>query len=63
MGTGGASSGAERQYATPSVELPGSAATGLKWPQWATLGRIRYSQDRSLLARGAVNGEPLSCSA
>src|SRR6516165_5740451 len=57
IGTGGASSGAERQYATSS------AWTGVKRPQWATLGRIRYSHDRLLLARGAVNGEPLSCSA
>ena len=47
IGTGDASSGAERQYATRSVGLPGSVATGLNWPQWATLGRIRYSQDRS----------------
>src|SRR5258705_12330553 len=63
IGTGGASSGAERQYAARSVGLPGSVATGLKWPQWATLGRIRNSKDRSLLARGGVNGAPLSCAA
>src|ERR1700756_4384230 len=63
IGTGGASSGAERQCATPWVGPLGSVATGRKWPQWATLGRIRYSQDRLLLARGAVKGEPLSCSA
>src|SRR5664279_3760143 len=32
-------------------------------PQCRTVGRIRYSHDRSLLVRGAVNGEPLNCSA
>ena len=32
-------------------------------PQWLTVGRMRYSQERSLVVRGAVNGEPESCSA
>ena len=35
----------------------------VKRPQLATVGRMRYSQERSLLALGAVKGEPLSCSA
>src|SRR6478672_2695761 len=39
------------------------ASTLLNLPQCRTVGRIRYSQDRSLLVRGAVNGDPLSCSA
>src|SRR6478736_1804390 len=32
-------------------------------PQWFTVGRMRYSHERSLVVLGAVNGEPLSCSA
>ena len=34
-----------------------------KRPKCATVGRMRYSQERSLVVRGAVKGEPLSCSA
>ena len=32
-------------------------------PQWFTVGRMRYSHERSFVVLGAVNGEPLSCSA
>ena len=39
------------------------ASTFAKRPECFTDGRIRYSQERSLLPRGAVNGEPDSCSA
>jgi hypothetical protein len=34
-----------------------------KRPECFTDGLIRYSQERSLLPRGAVNGEPDNCSA
>jgi hypothetical protein len=34
-----------------------------KRPVWRTEGRMRYSHERSLAPRGAVNGEPDSCSA
>ncbi len=34
-----------------------------KRPECLTDGRIRYSHERSLLPRGAVKGEPDSCSA
>ncbi len=40
---------------------PGSAFA--KRPRCCTVGRMRYSHDHSFEARGAVNGEPLSCSA
>ncbi len=39
------------------------ASTLAKRPECRTDGRIRYSHERSLLPRGAVNGEPESCSA
>src|SRR3954447_6525881 len=63
MGGIGASSGADLQYLTDSVGVPSSVDTRVKSPQCATLGGIRYSQERSLVARGAVKGDPLSCSA
>jgi hypothetical protein len=42
-------------------QSPASSARNL--PQWLTVGRMGYSQLLSLAARGAVNAEPLSCSA
>ena len=39
------------------------ASTFAKRPECFTDGLIRYSHERSLLPRGAVNGEPESCSA
>ena len=39
------------------------ASTFENSPQCTTVGRMRYSQERSLVVRGAVNGEPESCSA
>ena len=39
------------------------ASIGSNRPQFPTVGRMRYSHERLLLARGAVKGEPLSCSA
>ncbi|MHC2466940.1 hypothetical protein ACVIHD_005952 [Bradyrhizobium embrapense] len=32
-------------------------------PECRTDGRMRYSHERSLVPRGAVNGEPDNCSA
>ena len=39
------------------------ASTLAKRPECFTDGLIRYSHERSLLPRGAVNGEPDNCSA
>src|ERR1700745_645986 len=39
------------------------ASTFLKRPECFTEGRMRYSQERSLVPRGAVKGEPDNCSA
>ena len=40
-----------------------ASASAVKRRVWRTLGRIRYSQERSLEPRGAVKGEPDNCSA
>jgi hypothetical protein len=54
IGISHSSQGAERHKREPVF---------LNRPQCLTVGRMRYNHERSFVARGAVKGQPLICSA
>ena len=60
--------GPHRYWPIGSFDWPGlgadrnnGASTAVNRVVCLTLGRIRYSHDRSLVPRGAVKADPLSC--
>jgi hypothetical protein len=69
VGASGSGTGLQRSGAMGnSASRQGAVRQSLgssfvKRPMCCTVGRMRYSQLRSLLARGAVKGLPESCSA
>ncbi|KAG1080290.1 hypothetical protein G6F35_017632 [Rhizopus arrhizus] len=67
VGSSGNGSGLQRSWfgeagCAPKSHCSCDCANGVNSP-WVTAGRIRYSQLRRLLPRGAVNAVPVSCSA